>query len=286
MARIRTIKPEIWMSPQVMNLSHGARLLFLGLITQADDEGIGIADPRKLKAAIFGGDDITSADVRRMLDEISAQRLAVLYEDASHGNLYQLPSWKSHQSIDRPRKSVYPSPTVATNPPPHRRTLDESDTRPREGSDRTGPEWKGREGSVARARAREPGEGNHEPDQGPSATWSDEAQHREWVQTAALYPPNPARADWIGAEKAAREIVERGDATWDLLRAGVTRYAKHCEATGRMVLNPVKFFTDRDRPWSQAWPTPAAGNGKQPRMRTAHEIAEALDPDNTALRGP
>ncbi|MEN9419175.1 MAG: hypothetical protein RI988_2795, partial [Pseudomonadota bacterium] len=36
MARIRTVKPEVWMSPQVMNLSAHARLLFIGLITQAD----------------------------------------------------------------------------------------------------------------------------------------------------------------------------------------------------------------------------------------------------------
>ena len=102
MARIRSIKPEIWMSPQVMNLSMEARLLWIGLITQADDEGRGTADPRRVKAAIFGGDDVSSTDVRRMLDELAKQRLIVLYSDENHGDLFAIPSWKHHQKIDRP----------------------------------------------------------------------------------------------------------------------------------------------------------------------------------------
>jgi hypothetical protein len=53
MARIRTLKPTVWLSPQIMNLSHGARLLFIGLITQADDEGRGIADIRRSRPSIF-----------------------------------------------------------------------------------------------------------------------------------------------------------------------------------------------------------------------------------------
>lgn len=156
MARIRTIKPEIWMSPQVMNLSMQARLLFLGLITQSDDEGRGSADARRLKAAIFGGDDCTSTDVRRWLDEVRAQRLVIVYESENDGILYQLPSWKAHQSIDRPRPSVYPAPTSRPEPEPPRRILDEPSPTTREGSDRKGTEGKGRDrtGPDARAHAR------------------------------------------------------------------------------------------------------------------------------------
>jgi hypothetical protein len=145
MARIRSLKPEMWMSPQVMNLSHSARLLFIGLITQADDEGRGTADARRLKAAIFGGDDITSADVRRMLDECQTQGLVVTYHAENHGELYTLPSWRTHQSIDRPRKSVYPNPPETEAA---RRALVEERTSPREGSEGNGGE---RSGSSARA---------------------------------------------------------------------------------------------------------------------------------------
>lgn len=142
MARIRTLKPELWMSPQVMNLSTCARLLFVGLITQADDEGRGSADPRRLKAAIFGGDDCTSSNVRGWLDEIVTQRLAVTYDGGEHGELYELPTWSDHQSIDRPRKSRYPSSSK------DRRKIDERPPKAREGSEGS----EGMEGSYARAR--------------------------------------------------------------------------------------------------------------------------------------
>lgn len=85
----------------------------------------------------------------------------------------------------------------------------------------------------------------------------DSTDHAEWETTLALYPPGAQRSDLIGAERAARNLVESGDATWEQLREGVTRYAACCKATNRLVLNPVKFFTDRDKPWSQAWPIPA-----------------------------
>ena len=114
MARIRTIKPELWMSPQIMNLPHPARLLFIGLITQADDEGRGSADARRLKAAIFPGDDVTAAEVSGWLVEVVAQKLAVTYDGGEHGPLYFIPTWCDHQSIDRPRPSRYPDQYQST----------------------------------------------------------------------------------------------------------------------------------------------------------------------------
>lgn len=111
MPRIRSIKPEMFMSPQVMNLGHAARLLFIGLISQADDEGRGIADPRKLKAVIFAGDDqISSADVTALMVEISAQKLCVTYQTEEEGPLYELPSFREHQYIQKRKPSAYPSP--------------------------------------------------------------------------------------------------------------------------------------------------------------------------------
>jgi hypothetical protein len=85
----------------------------------------------------------------------------------------------------------------------------------------------------------------------------DHIHHLEWEGLIALYPPGAGRSDLIGAERAARRLVENDEATWLALREGVLRYAKHCAATNRMVLNPVKFFTDADKPWSQPWPIPA-----------------------------
>ena len=45
MARRRMIAPEIWESSSFSKLSNFAKLIFIGLISNADDEGKGIADP-------------------------------------------------------------------------------------------------------------------------------------------------------------------------------------------------------------------------------------------------
>ena len=156
MARIRTLKPELWLSPQVMNLSHPARLLFIGLITQADDDGRGIADARRLKAAIFPGDDVTVAQVTDWLAEVETQELARVYDGGSHhGRLFDLPSWGEHQKVDHPRGSRYPSfanvrESVA-NPREPVENVRGGSTRAR-GSDLIGSE--GSEGSLTRTRAR------------------------------------------------------------------------------------------------------------------------------------
>jgi hypothetical protein len=109
MARIRSLKPELWLSPQVMNLSHSSRLMFIGLITQADDDGRGLADVRRLKAAIFPGDDITTQQVSAWLAECKDQALVALYDAAPHGALFQLTGWH-HQKIKKPTPSQYPPP--------------------------------------------------------------------------------------------------------------------------------------------------------------------------------
>jgi hypothetical protein len=152
MARIRSLKPEIWMSPQIMNVEHSTRLLFIGLITQADDEGRGTADPRRLKASIFGGDDVTSSNVRRWLDELAAQALIILYETASHGLLYELPSWRSHQKIDRAKKSTYPPPDHGLPPGAKAEAIDDQSSidQRRVVGDRIGSEGSDRKDRIGR----------------------------------------------------------------------------------------------------------------------------------------
>jgi hypothetical protein len=136
------LKPEVWSSPEVMNLSHSARLLFLGLITQADDEGIGSADIRKLKAVIFGGDEVTHAELGSWLEEIERQRLAVLYEVDGYGRLYFLPSWTEHQRVPKPTPTRYAKPVDNLLPERYRNATgtlpgDRKDRKEgREGSDR------------------------------------------------------------------------------------------------------------------------------------------------------
>lgn len=108
MARIRTTKPEFWSSEQVMACSRDARLLFIGLWNFADDAGRMRNSEKTIKAQVLPGDDVSSADVRRWLDELSANHLLLIYE-AGGLSYIQITGWH-HQKIDRPRKSKLPSP--------------------------------------------------------------------------------------------------------------------------------------------------------------------------------
>lgn len=108
MARIRSVKPEYWTSEQVMAMSRGARLLFIGLWNFSDDGGNHPASPKTLKAEVLpGDDDITSDRIMELVDEMIEQGLVEEYE--SGGKIYwHVTGWKKHQRIDQP---TYRHPT-------------------------------------------------------------------------------------------------------------------------------------------------------------------------------
>lgn len=142
MARIRSIKPEYWSSEQVMECSPIARLLFIGLWNFCDDAGNHVASERTIKAEIFPGDDISSADVRRLLDELSSNKLIAFYTNDSKDYLH-VTGWRKHQKIDRP---TYKHPAYSES---DRRALDESS--PPEGSGVEGSGEEGKEQSSLRS---------------------------------------------------------------------------------------------------------------------------------------
>ncbi len=108
MARIRSIKPDFWTNEKVLECSPIARLLFIGMWNFADDTGRLQFSPKTLKAQIFPSDDLTFADIARMIDELSSNGLLLVYYVEDIGYL-SIIGW-NHQKIDRPQKSKYPPP--------------------------------------------------------------------------------------------------------------------------------------------------------------------------------
>src|SRR5690606_37986802 len=142
MARIRSIKPEFWSSEQVMECSPMARLLFIGLWNFCDDAGNHVNSERTIKAQVFPGDDITSADVRRMLDELSSNDLIACYVHEGKDYLH-VTSWKKYQRIDRPSYKNPPfNDDTSSN---DRRTIDEDSPPEGRGGERRGEEGSGGE---------------------------------------------------------------------------------------------------------------------------------------------
>lgn len=109
--RIRTIKPEIWADEAVGHLGPWERLLFVGLITMADDEGRLRAPSAAVIGHVFPYDGIAHAKVRRWLRALHDGELIVLYE--IDGTPYvQICGWSKHQKITRPTRSSLPAPTA------------------------------------------------------------------------------------------------------------------------------------------------------------------------------
>lgn len=111
-ARIRTLKPEVWEDEAVGKLGAWERLLFVGLITMADDEGRLRALPSAIAGHIFPYDDHPPAKILKWLDAIARAGLIQRYE--SDGTEYvQIKGWSAHQKINRPTASTLPAPSMS-----------------------------------------------------------------------------------------------------------------------------------------------------------------------------
>jgi hypothetical protein len=105
--RIRTIKPELFLDEKVQALPSPARLLFIGLISHADDEGRLAGDPRVIRAQVFPMDALPVAKVAAWLKQMAQLGLIRRYE--ADGFLWiEITNWRLHQRINRPRPSTIP----------------------------------------------------------------------------------------------------------------------------------------------------------------------------------
>lgn len=110
MARIRTVKPEFWGHAKTAKVSRDARLLFLALLNDADDEGRLLGSVKRLAGQVFPhDDDVGSGEIREWLGELSRARFVDLYE--VDGIPYVLVrGFDEHQKVSHPSPSRLPPP--------------------------------------------------------------------------------------------------------------------------------------------------------------------------------
>ncbi len=108
MSRIRTIKPDLWCSEQIISCSHSARLLFIGLLNFSDDNGVHPASTIRLKAQVFPSDACTNDEVKGWVAELIDNGLLEEYVIESK-SYWIVTGWKNHQRIDKPTYK-YPLP--------------------------------------------------------------------------------------------------------------------------------------------------------------------------------
>jgi hypothetical protein len=111
--RIRTVKPEFWTSEDIAALDWDARLIFIGLWSYVDDNGVGRDVEKLIAADLFPLEDDpreTLARLARGLRALVAGGQITRYEVDGKRYLY-VNAW-NHQKIDHPSKGgCYPLPT-------------------------------------------------------------------------------------------------------------------------------------------------------------------------------
>lgn len=102
--RIRTIKPEFWTHPVMVQQDDAVKLLAIGLLNFADDEGYFYAEPKMVRAALRPLDE-DSTIVRRSIEQLEKIGYVITCQHPTHGLLGRIVSFTDHQRIDRPRES-------------------------------------------------------------------------------------------------------------------------------------------------------------------------------------
>ena len=117
--RIRSIKPEFWRSDDIAALPISARLLFIGLWSYVDDNGVGWDKLPSIVADLFANDLVadTAETLRRVnadLTQIQNAGLVTRYE-VDGKPLLHITNWEKHQLVRNPSKgNCFPLPPGET----------------------------------------------------------------------------------------------------------------------------------------------------------------------------
>lgn len=108
MARKRMLSPSIWADPAFNRLSVSARLIFIGLISNADDHGYVRADLENIRRNIIGYGSKTD-HLKKWLSELKQMRSIHYYQDNGEEYIH-LAKWHDYQKQqkDRMLPSEYP----------------------------------------------------------------------------------------------------------------------------------------------------------------------------------
>ncbi len=105
----RMVDSGMWSNESFAALPAMARLLQIGIINHADDQGRIKAHPAYLRSQIFPYDDVAIDDITKWLQLITQNGTAIIYEVDGKEYL-QLVKWWDYQSLQYASPSEYPAP--------------------------------------------------------------------------------------------------------------------------------------------------------------------------------
>lgn len=122
MPRIRTVKPEFWSDEKLSPEPDHVRLVFLGMISMADDLGRLVDNDRQIDAFVFpAASDGRLADTREALARLSGASRIIRGTTSSGQRIIQIANWERHQKVTHPSlKSCLPEIVAVegVTPPP------------------------------------------------------------------------------------------------------------------------------------------------------------------------
>ena len=106
----RMIDASVWRSENFVSLPPMARLLMMGMITTADDQGRLQASPMFMRGDFFPGDDeATTKNIQAWLEMLNANKTIILY--SVEGKQYaQFVNWWKYQNLQYAMPSKFPKP--------------------------------------------------------------------------------------------------------------------------------------------------------------------------------
>jgi hypothetical protein len=108
MAR-RMIDDSMWANERFAEMPMGARLLQIGIINHADDQGRMKANPIYLRAQVFPYDDVSPKQIHEWLTLMATNGTIILFEVDGRAYL-QLTNWWRYQSLQYAQPSQFPRP--------------------------------------------------------------------------------------------------------------------------------------------------------------------------------
>lgn len=305
MPRIRSIKPEFFSDEKLAPLPPITRLVFLGLISMADDAGRLIDNLKAIDAFIFPESDDSARDSIAQLVELGR---VVRYTSGSGQRLLQLVNWERHQKIDHRSIHCLPAPSAEDLARASRGPREDLASPSREPRETLAPDLGSRIldlGSRIGINAREAresdpdGPGGAEPGEAGEAPAPEQPKSRKGKGSSAAAPADPVRSpealeallDQLLAampkrhgtqpRRRAREQVAkrlREGRTPEQLLDGARRYRVACDAdrsTGtRFVLQAATFFGP-DEHFLAEW-APESGDREDPRDADVRGAASAI----------
>lgn len=114
------VDPTIWADEDFGNLSSEAMVMFIGMVSNADDEGRLPGNALYLASTIFPYKGLSIQKATTLRDEVLNKMKSAILFSVDNKEYIQFKNWSSYQSINKPSSSKYPplpedyrSPTVA-----------------------------------------------------------------------------------------------------------------------------------------------------------------------------